>query len=236
MDLTYIIDLHFEEVNKKEIIKETIEYVKFKLEKDSTGHDWWHIYRVFKLAIKLALKLEANVYICALASLLHDLADAKLVCSEEEGLKEIRIWLEQIKVNSKDIDHIIEIIERVSYKGGTNKKVSSIEGMIVQDADRLDAIGAIGIARTFAYSGAKGRLIYNPNLPVRENLTLEEYRSGNDTAINHFYEKLLKLKNLLNTELAIKIANKRHDFMVEYLEQFLNEWEDIDLQIEMGRK
>ena len=228
-DLTEIIELCIEEETKKEVIRETIEYVKFKLEKDSTGHDWWHIYRVFKVAIKLAMQMKADVYICALAALLHDLADSKLVISEEEGLREIRAWLEQKKVNYKDINYILEIIERVSYKGGNNKKVNSIEGMIVQDADRLDAIGAIGIARTFAYSGAKGRLIYNPNLAVRENLTLEEYRNGNDTAINHFYEKLLKLKSLLNTEQAKKVADKRHGFMEEYLKHFMSEWEGTDL-------
>lgn len=212
-------------MNKHEVINQTIDYVRNALQNEYSGHDWWHIQRVYQYSVKLAEEMEADIFICSVAALLHDLADEKVVKNEQEGLENIRTWLQSNQLSQGDIFHIMDIIQTMSFKGGNNHPMRTLEGMIVQDADRLDALGAIGIARTFAYSGAKGRLIYDPNLKVRKNMTLEEYRNGKDTAINHFYEKLLKLKSLMNTNKAREYAEERHKFLEIFLNQFLNEWE-----------
>ncbi|QOR68954.1 HD domain-containing protein [Cytobacillus suaedae] len=208
----------------KEIILRTENYVRQILEDDHSGHDWWHILRVRNTAIELAVKEEANQFVVELAALLHDIADDKLIKDEEEGIKQIENWLTSLTVSIEDVNHIIKIIKNMSFKGGNNAPLQTIEGKIVQDSDRLDALGAIGIARTFAYAGSSGSLIYDPTIEVRESMTKEEYRNGKSTAINHFYEKLLKLSKLMNTESAKQMAEARHQFMEMYLDQFYKEW------------
>ena len=213
---------------QKIIIKDTEEYVYQLLKDDASGHDWWHIDRVRKLAKNIAEnELEdINLFVCEMAALLHDVADGKLNDTEAEGEKKVRNWLSQYRLTKEETQQIMEIILHLSYKGGTNKVVlSSIEGKIVQDADRLDAMGAIGIARTMAYSGSKNRLIHDPAKKARDHLTIEEYRSGEDTAIMHFYEKLLRLKDEMNTTVGEQLAEKRHVYMEDYLREFYAEWD-----------
>ncbi|WP_449621857.1 HD domain-containing protein [Robertmurraya sp. Marseille-Q9965] len=204
----------------------TKEYVHNELQNDPSGHDWWHIARVTEMAKKIAFEENADLFICEMAALLHDIADEKLNASEEEGLNKVANWLESIGVNKPTIEKIISIISSISFKGGGQSALTSLEAKVVQDADRLDALGAIGIARTFAYAGSKGDLIYDPAIKPRDSMTKEEYRNGKSTAINHFYEKLLKLKNRINTDYAKKIAEERHQFMEEYLRVFFAEWKD----------
>lgn len=204
----------------------TKEYVHNELQNDPSGHDWWHIARVTEMAKKIAIEENADLFICEMAALLHDIADEKLNVSEEEGLNKVANWLESIGVNKPTIKKIISIISSISFKGGGQSALTSLEAKVVQDADRLDALGAIGIARTFAYAGSKGDLIYDPAIKPRDSMTKEEYRNGKSTAINHFYEKLLKLKDRINTDYAKKIAEERHKFMEEYLRVFFAEWKD----------
>ncbi|MEG0289123.1 MAG: HD domain-containing protein [Carnobacterium sp.] len=214
--------------HQKQILKQTEEYVYDLLKDDASGHDWWHIDRVRNVAKTIAIQEteEVNFFICEMAALLHDVADGKLNKSEAAGEEKIRNWLKTIELEEQERMAILDIILHLSYKGGTNKKrLSSLEGKIVQDADRLDAMGAVGIARTMAYTGAHGRLIHHPDLLPRENLTLEQYRSGEDTGIMHFYEKLLKLKSTMNTSVGKKMASHRHTYMENYLKEFFQEWE-----------
>ncbi|YAR63704.1 HD domain-containing protein [Bacillus cytotoxicus] len=209
---------------KQEQIQKTVTFVKNILEKDASGHDWYHIERVHKLATSLAKQEGGDLFVIEMATLLHDVADEKLNESEEAGMKKVSDWLEKLGVEQEIRKHILHIIANMSYKGGHGGKVESLEGKIVQDADRLDALGAIGIARTFAYGGAKGRLMYDPNIPPRESMTKEEYRKNNDPSFNHFYEKLLKLKDLMNTDATKREAESRHLYMEEFIEQFMKEW------------
>ena len=209
---------------KQEQIQKTVTFVKNILEKDASGHDWYHIERVHKLAISLAKQEGGNLFVIEMAALLHDVADEKLNESEEAGMKKVSNWLEELSVQEEESKHILHIIANMSYKGGHGGKIETLEGKIVQDADRLDALGAIGIARTFAYGGAKGRLMYDPNVPPREAMTKEEYRKSNDPSLNHFYEKLLKLKDLMNTDAAKREAEVRHRYMEEFIGQFMKEW------------
>jgi uncharacterized protein len=195
---------------------------------DSSGHDWWHIERVRRLTIRLASETGANSFICEMAALLHDLADEKLFGDEEASLQAIRSWLTEQEVEPTTAAHIIDIIANLSFKGGGRSGMLTLEGRVVQDADRLDALGAVGIARTFAYSGWKGQPMHDPRLPPRESMTVEEYRKGKSTAYNHFYEKLLKLKSLLNTDAALHIAEGRHQYMESFLERFEKEWNGTD--------
>ncbi|MFC0469523.1 HD domain-containing protein [Halalkalibacter kiskunsagensis] len=208
----------------KQMIEQTEKWVKSQLETERTGHDWYHIRRVTKQAKEIAAIEGADELIVVLAALLHDLIDDKVVTSIEEGLKNVTGWLISIGTTKEQRDHIIEIITTISFKGGTNQPVSTMEAQVVQDADRLDAIGAIGVARTFIYAGSKGDPMYDPTLSVRENLTIEEYRNGRSSAIGHFYEKLLKLKELMNTQEGKKRAELRHQFLENFLQQFLDEW------------
>nr|WP_207755047.1 HD domain-containing protein [Alkaliphilus hydrothermalis] len=193
---------------------------------EGSGHDWWHIYRVTQLSKKIAQKEGANLYICTLAALLHDIADEKLNESEEGGIMKVKNWLQSQSVETSDMEIILEIISTISFKGGNGPALTMLEAKIVQDADRLDAIGAIGISRCFAYSGSIGTVIYDPKIPIRDKLTKEEYRQKEkSTAINHFYEKLLKLKDLMNTKTGKEMAVKRHEYMEGFLEEFYGEWE-----------
>ncbi|TDF97724.1 HD domain-containing protein [Paenibacillus piri] len=210
------------------LLNEARAYVKKQLETDSSGHDWWHIERVTRLARRIAMEEGADVFVCELAALLHDIADEKLNPSMEAGLRKVRDWLELHRVQADAAAHVMQIISTISFKGGHNPPVATKEAQVVQDADRLDAIGAMGIARTFAYAGWKGDLMYDPGLPPRTEMTRESYRHGKSTAVNHFYEKLLKLKNLMNTDSGRRIAESRHSFMERYLDQFYEEWEGRD--------
>lgn len=207
------------------IIEKTEEFVEEKLKNESSGHDWYHIYRVKKLAENIAEQEGADHFICVMAALLHDIADEKIAGTEEKGLEEVRLWLESIDVENHYIEQIISIISTMSFKGGNQSVMQTLEGKVVQDADRLDAIGAIGIGRTFAYSGAKGQLMYDPQIPVRKKMTKDQYRNEKSTAVNHFYEKLLKLKDTMNTASAKMLADERHAFLESFLEQFFGEWE-----------
>lgn len=176
-------------------------------------------------ARELAEKEGADQFICELAALLHDMADDKLNANPEQALTELKVWLMQQELSEEAIDHIIQIITTMSFKGSGQSVPPTLEGKIVQDADRLDAIGAIGIARCMVYSGSKGRPIHDPSKVARDNPSLEDYRNGQDTAIMHFYEKLLKLKELMNTAYARKMAEHRHKVLEEFLTEFYAEWD-----------
>lgn len=207
-------------MNEQLIINQTTQFVKQKLSGEGSGHDWWHIYRVHNNAKHiLQTEKEANSFIVQMAALLHDVVDPKV-----EGaltMSELEAYLASLEVSSEDSKHILYIIDNMSFsKNVGDKKELSLEGQIVQDADRLDAIGAIGIARVFAYGGKKGREIFNPEVPFIQPKTTEEYRSLiNGPSVNHFYEKLLLLKDLMNTPTAKRIAQQRHEFMQTYLDQ-----------------
>ncbi|CAM3501468.1 HD domain-containing protein [Aeromicrobium ponti] len=203
----------------------TENFVRHTLGEDSTGHDWYHIERVRKNALYIAEKEQrGDLFIIEMAALLHDIPDEKLNASKEAGEKKLSDFLQDLEIQEAAITRISEIIYSISFKGGKNTKLLSPEAEIVQDADRLDAIGAVGIARAFAYGGKKGQAIYDPGLETRNEMTEEEYRHGKSSSINHFYEKLLKLKERLNTDTAINMAKERHQFMEEYLQQFYKEW------------
>lgn len=209
------------------LIDNTILFVKEKLQHAEGGHDWFHIERVYKNALLIAKEEDCNLEIVKLGALLHDIADSKFHNGDEKvGPKVARDFLVTQSVAENTITHVIAIIENISFKGGHfEKKFTSKELDIVQDADRLDAIGAIGIARTFNYGGFKNRAIYNPNIQPNMNMNKEEYKKSDAPTINHFYEKLLLLKDKMNTETGKKIAQKRHAFMEQFLAQFYAEWE-----------
>ncbi|WP_208586926.1 HD domain-containing protein [Gracilibacillus suaedae] len=204
----------------KTVIQKAEEMVREKLLGEGSGHDWYHIERVTTSAQILAAEENADLFVVTLAALLHDLADDKVVESEEKGLAAIQDWLVQHQVEQDVIEHILTIIKDMSFKGGNSKQLESIEGQVVQDADRLDAIGAVGIARCFVYAGKKGQPIYDPEIEVREQMTAEEYRKGKTSAIHHFYEKLLKLKDLMNTKAGYRLAQERHQVMEQFLDAF----------------
>jgi uncharacterized protein len=206
------------------IITDTIKFVKESLENAEVGHDWWHIYRVWQNTRLILGTEKADPLICELGALLHDIADHKF---HKEGEGEIIAgnFLANTDLNFKQREKIIEIIRKISFKGGINENSEkSMELKIVQDADRLDAMGAIGIARAFHYGGYKNRKIYDPEIPPVSYTTSEDYIKSDAPTINHFYEKLLLLKNLMNTETGKKLAEKRHIFMLEYLDHFFEEW------------
>lgn len=212
---------------KKDILKQTINFVQQTLQGAEGGHDWWHIERVWKLSRKIASTENADIFIVELAALLHDIADSKFHNGNEElGAIKAREYLNSLQLDTPSIEHVINIINNISFKGGKELVTfKSIELDIVQDADRLDAIGAIGIARTFNYGGFKNREIYNPNIAPNLAMTKEEYKKSTAPTINHFYEKLLLLKDRMNTSTAQIIAEKRHAFMELYLDEFYKEWE-----------
>ena len=212
--------------NEEQIIK-TIAFVKEQLANAEGGHDWFHIERVFNNALLISKTEQVDKLVISLAALLHDIADSKFHNGDELiGPKTARSFLESQNVSKTCTAHIIAIIENISFKGGNfEKKFNSKELEIVQDADRLDAIGAIGIARTFNYGGFKNRPLYNPNVQPNLNMSKEEYKNSEAPTLNHFYEKLLLLKDKMNTETGKKIAQKRHDFMITYLSQFYAEWD-----------
>ena len=207
-------------------IEKTITYVKQQLANAEGGHDWWHIERVWKSAKKIAETENVNLLVVELGALLHDIADAKFHDGDEElGPKTATAFMQEINVDQETIQHVVQIIKHISFKGGKEAQTfTSLELSVVQDADRLDALGAIGIARTFNYGGYKNREIFNPNIPPNLAMTKEEYKKSDAPSINHFYEKLLLLKDLMNTETGTQMAKQRHVFMEQYLAQFYQEW------------
>jgi uncharacterized protein len=209
------------------LIEHTIQFVKDQLKNAEGGHDWFHIERVYKNALLIASEEDCDLEVVKLAALLHDIADSKFHDGDETiGPKVARAFLDSKNVSPATIDHVISIIENISFKGGNFERTfDSKELQIVQDADRLDAIGAIGIARTFNYGGFKNRALYDPEIQPNLCQTKEEYKKNEAPTLNHFYEKLLLLKDKMNTETGKKIALKRHDFMVHFLAQFYAEWE-----------
>ena len=197
---------------------------------EGSGHDWWHVYRVWKNAIHIGKQESVDIFVVELAALLHDVADWKFHDGNDEiGPQVAKEWLESLSVDEKVISHVYQIIKDISFKGaGVVTAMKTTEGMVVQDADRLDALGAIGIARTFAYGGSKNREMYNPDINPEMHTSFEQYKNSQGTSINHFYEKLLLLKELMNTATAKQIAEKRHAVMEDYLNQFYREWEGIN--------
>ena len=213
-------------MTNQNLINDTIAFVKKELENAEGGHDWFHIERVYKNAVLIANGENCDILIVQLGALLHDIADSKFHDGDETvGQKKARLFLESKTVSENTITHVVNIIENISFKGGhETKKFSSLELDIVQDADRLDAIGAIGVARTFNYGGFKNRSIYNPEIKPNLNMSKEEYKNSDAPTINHFYEKLLLLKDKMNTKTGKEIAAQRHDFMELFLTQFYEEW------------
>ena len=212
---------------KTDLIGKTIVFVKAKLANAEAGHDWFHVERVYRNAILISKNEVCNTAIVQLGALLHDIADSKFHDGDETiGPKMAREFLESQEVDEATIAHVINIIENISFKGGNfEKSFSSKELDIVQDADRLDAIGAIGIARMFNYGGFKNRVIYDPKIAPKNKMTKEEYKKNNSPTINHFYEKLFLLKDKMNTETGKEIAKERHRYMEGFLSQFYAEWE-----------
>lgn len=218
-------------MNQQDILQKTADYIKREFSDDSSGHDWWHIYRVWKNAVTICERESGDSFIVQLAALLHDLDDWKFNDSGDETPLRAKAWLDSFSIDPSITDRVCRIITHISYKGaGVKNKMDSLEGFIVQDADRLDAIGAIGIARAFAYGGYKNRPMYDPDLPPQMHASFEEYKNSKSATINHFYEKLLLLKDMMNTTTAKQIAKQRHEVMVQYLDQFMDEWEGKDVE------
>lgn len=210
------------------LLEKTLLYIKERFQNDFSGHDYYHSVRVHKLAASICKEENADLEIVQLAALLHDVDDYKLFGGNAGTYSNAEIFLKENKIPDTKIRTICDIISSISYKGTDTRIPQSKEGKIVQDADRLDAIGAIGIARTFAYGGSKNRTMHIPNEKPHDNMNFEEYSTSNGTTINHFYEKLLKLKDLMNTETAKKIAESRHKYMEDFLSEFYNEWDGKD--------
>lgn len=214
-------------MNKQKIIEATRDYVEETLKGEGSGHDWWHILRVWNTAKTIGKKEKADMFVVELAALLHDIADWKFNGGDEmAGARVSRQWLEKLSVDSVVVDQVCDIIATSSFKGaGVKSEIKTLEGKIVQDADRLDAIGAIGIGRTFAYGGHTNREMYNPDIKPQQHNTAEQYKNNNSPTLNHFCEKLLLLKDLMNTKTAKQIAVQRHKFMEEFLDRFYKEWD-----------
>ncbi|MFS4446351.1 HD domain-containing protein [Maribacter sp. 2307UL18-2] len=216
-----------------EIVSKTIQFVKETLADAEGGHDWFHIQRVYNNTLRLAEEEQVDNLVVRLGALLHDIADSKFHNGDETiGPKVAADFLASLNVDKATSEHVINIIENISFKSSlealsSNKKFASKELEVVQDADRLDAIGAIGIARAFNYGGFKNRQLYNPEIAPEPNMTKEAYKKATGPTINHFYEKLLLLKDRMNTSTGKKLAQKRHQYMLDYLNQFDNEWNGL---------
>ena len=214
-------------MKENHIIDTTVNFVKEELANAEGGHDWWHIYRVWQTAKHIASQEKVDLFIVELGVLLHDIADSKFHDGDEDiGPQNAVAFLSSLAVDPETITHVENIIRHISYKGGNQTQTfKSPELDVIQDADRLDAMGAIGIARAFNYGGHKNRMLHNPNIPVKLNMSRDEYKKSTAPTINHFYEKLLLLKDRMNTKTGKEMAADRHLFMEQYLEQFYNEWE-----------
>lgn len=216
-------------MNERDIIQQTADHVRQLLSGEGSGHDWFHIERVRHSALTIGKEEQADLFVVELAALLHDVADWKFAGGDHEaGPRAARQWLEALQVSTAVIDHVCEIIASLSFKGaGVATAMRTVEGQAVQDADRLDAIGAIGIARAFAYGGHKGRALYDPDVSPEAHASFEAYKKNTGPTINHFYEKLLLLKDRMNTPAGKRLAAERHAFMERYLEQFFAEWKGL---------
>jgi uncharacterized protein len=214
-------------MNTEFIIEKTVEKVKATLTDAEGGHDWWHIYRVWKTAMHIAAHEQVDKFVVSLGALLHDIADSKFHNGDETiGPRLAREWLQSLQVEEPVIAHVENIIAHISFKGGNHARAfHSKELDVVQDADRLDALGAIGIARAFNYGGFKNRALHDPSIQPNLAMSKEEYKNSKAPTINHFYEKLLLLKDRMNTETGRQLAAERHLFMENYLNQFYKEWE-----------
>lgn len=215
-------------MTETDYVAKTAKYIKDKFSGEGSGHDWWHMYRVWQLAIEISNNEQgANSLVVELAALLHDIADWKFNDGNiEAGPEAARNWLTSINVSEDIIVHVEEVIRTVSYKGaGVASNMKTIEGKIVHDADKIDALGAIGMARVFAYGGSASREIYNPEIKPILHKTFEEYKNNKGSSINHFYEKLLLLKDRMYTDTGKRIAKSRHQYMEKYLEEFYKEWD-----------
>ncbi len=217
-------------MNQELIIQKTIEFVKQTLADAEGGHDWWHIYRVWKLAKHIAASENSTLFVVELGALLHDIADSKFNDGNEEtGPRKAREFLNSLGVDESVITHVENIISHISFKGGNEtQQFKSLELDIVQDADRLDAMGAIGIARTFNYGGFKNREIYNPEIVPNLSMTKEEYKQSTAPTLNHFYEKLLLLNDRMNTRTGQQMGRERHRFMETFLDEFYKEWDGLN--------
>ena len=217
-------------MDSQAIIDRTAEHLKTLHAGDSSGHDWWHIWRVWQTALTLGRAEQADLFVVELAALLHDIADWKFHGGDDSaGPRAAREWLAQFNVDAAIVDHVCEIIAGLSYKGaGVDTTMATLEGRVVQDADRLDAIGAIGIARAFAYGGAKGRAMHDPGVPPEIHASFEAYKKNSGPTLNHFYEKLLLLKDRMQTDAGRRMAAERHQFMAEFVRRFLAEWDGIE--------
>lgn len=213
-------------MNKKTILKKTEAHLRSLFDGETSGHDWWHIHRVHMLALHIGKKEKADLFVVELGALLHDIADFKFHGGDEKaGGREARKWLVSLNVSEDIISQICYIVDNVSFKGlGVQETMRSVEGKVVQDADRLEALGAIGIARTFAYGGHKGRPMYVPGKKPVFHKNFKSYKKGSMSGINHFYEKLLHLKDRMNTKTGKLMAKRRHEFMEKYLKEFFAEW------------
>jgi uncharacterized protein len=221
------------ELTKVERVERTAAYVRSELYADSSGHDWWHVQRVRQLALNLARSEGADAYIVELAALLHDISDYKLNGGDQEkGPAIAEAWLLATGETRRRAAVVADIIATMSFKGaGTATVMVSLEGQVVQDADRLDAVGAIGIARTFAFGGFAGQVMHDPERPAHLHATPEEYMERRGTSINHFYEKLLLLKDRMNTATARRVAERRHRVLEQFLSEFFIEWDAKDVTL-----
>ncbi len=206
------------------VLSKTEDFVKSLLESDPSGHDWWHIQRVRGMALKIAKSEGADLFLVELSAMLHDIDDWKL-SENEGGQPKAKLWLQSLDIKEDIINRVCSIIEGVSFQGaGVGTETNDLECKVLQDADRLDAIGAIGIARAFAYGGSRGRKIYDPEIQPVLHTDFDHYKKSIGTTVNHFYEKLLLLKDRMQTPTGRKIAEQRHEFMVRFLDQFYMEW------------
>jgi uncharacterized protein len=214
-------------MDNEAIIALTVAYAKSTLQNEGSGHDWWHVYRVWNLARAIGAEEGANMLIVELAALLHDIADWKAYGGDENvGPRVAGEWLDSLGVAEPIVNAVKDIIPKISFKGiPDDKSILSHEAKIVQDADRLDAIGAIGIARVFTYGGSKGRVIYDPEIDPVKHESKESYLKNENPSLNHFYEKLLLLKDMMNTDAGRRRAESRHLFMEKYLDEFYREWD-----------
>lgn len=208
------------------IISKALGYVKRKFENEFSGHDFFHTLRVYDMATRIAECEGAELEIVQLAALLHDVDDRKLSPATYENLDNASSFLRENGKDEKDIERILTVIREISF-GANDSVPSTLEGKCVQDADRLDAIGAIGIARAFAYGGARGRFMHHPDILPKLNMTKEEYRNSESTTVNHFYEKLFRLKERMSTATAIGIAERRDEYMHHFIDEFMNEWNGL---------
>lgn len=214
-------------MKKDQIVKKTAKYIKKTFTNTHSGHDWWHMWRVWQNAKHIGKTEKADMFVVEMGALLHDISDWKFNSKEDsESAANARQWLKQFNLDEQTIDHICDIVATVSFKGvDVTPEMKTLEGKIVRDADRLDAMGAIGVARAFAYGGAVNRLMYDPSETPHLHKTQKEYMDNKSHTINHFYEKLLHLKDLMRTETGKRIAEKRHTYMEEFLKEFYAEWD-----------